>query len=195
MALPFRLGGAEMPLLPMGSIEYIGDPAVMRSKPAFVRARERIAERLRMTPPEKLGDSLDMDLIENMRPEYVCVLLLNSDGSARAEREGIIDLSVRAPFSHSLGKILTQHEMAADATAKEDELELLLGPDWSAELMAALRPEEHAAALVYAYSCRHRALYKKIARGHSGILEVQERFEALEEHCRAAVERALARPA
>lgn len=170
-------------------MDYIDEPAVIRREPAFIHARERLAHELTLTPEEKLGDSLDELLFRHMRPAFVHILLLNSDESEKGELEGLIDLTIKAPFSYSKGKILTPRDMRADATAREDDLVQWLGIEWSEEMLSTLLPEERIAAIRHAYSCRSRSLYKKIADGHPDMLELQERFDALESRCATAVRR------
>jgi hypothetical protein len=109
--------------------------------------------------------------------------------SARAERDGKMNIVLRAPFSYSRGTILTPQEMRDDATAREDTLEKELGMKWSQEIMDRLPIQERIIAIRYAYSCRWKSLFDKIAAGHPEILSLQERFHALEERCTAAVAR------
>lgn len=108
-------------------MEYIDEPAIIRHEPAFINARKHLAHELAVTPDEKLGDTLDELLFRHMRPAFIRILLLNSDESEKGECEGLIDLTIKAPFSHSRGKILTVREMRDDATAREDELIQWLG--------------------------------------------------------------------
>lgn len=170
-------------------MDYIDEPRAIRAEKPFKTARRGLANMLRHTPEEKLGDSTDIMLIEGMRPRYVGILLLNSEESVRGERTGIIDVEVRAPFSHSMGRIVLPEDMQNDATAKEGDLQLWLGEEWSEELLQKLSPDERVAAIRHAYSCRAKNLYNQIAKGRPDMGELHERYLALEDLCAAAVRR------
>ena len=172
---------------------YIDEPGILRTDPEFRMTRRNLAELVRNTPASALDpeDSLDLDLIQNARARFVRILLLNSSDAIRDERQGIIDLELRAPFSHSQGKILTPQDLKEDATAQEDTLQMWLGEEWSTSLLERLPTSQRIMALRYAYSCRARKLDSNIRAGKPGMLEMGERLAVLEERCSSAIARVL----
>jgi|GEM_PF-5610345 len=52
-------------------MDYIDEPRAIRAEQPFKNARRDLAEMLRRTPEGKLGDSLDIQLIEGLHTRYV----------------------------------------------------------------------------------------------------------------------------